>query len=238
LHGFQPVNDSSRLSYKVYIQIRDAIAAGRYQSGDKLPTENEFAEIFQVSRTSVREALKLLSGQGLVTVKRGLGAYVARDQGRSYATDLQNIMLHEKKNILELIQIRKILESEAAAWAARAAQPEDINNMEHLLSVAEAMIRDPKFNRQKLNRINTDFHYALVKATGNSTLEKVMSSLMEMLTEVRDITLQLPGRHSGSVAGHRELLEAIKAGDSIRAKAAMDKHLESVETIINSMKPD
>ena len=236
MHGFQPINDASRLSDKVYVQIKDAIASGRYQSGEKLPSENEFAEIFQVSRTSVREAMKLLSGQGFVIVKRGLGAYVTRDQGRSYAADIQNILSREKKNILELFQIRKILESEAAAWAAHAAQPEDIEQMERLLSSAEAMILDPKFNRQKLNRINTDFHSALVKAAGNSTLEKVMCSLMDMLTEVRDITLQLPGRQTGSVAGHRELIEAIKARDGIRAKAVMEKHLESVETIINAMK--
>ena len=62
-----------------------------------------------------------------------------------------------------------------------------------------------------------------------------MTSLMDMLTEVRDITLQLPGRNVGSVAGHRELLEAIKAGDGERARQSMAKHLESVEYIIKTM---
>jgi GntR family transcriptional repressor for pyruvate dehydrogenase complex len=232
--AFQPVSQTSRLSERVFNQIRDAIAEGRYQSGDKLPSENELAGVFKVSRTSVREAMKMLAGQGLVSVRRGLGAYVEH-RNPSYLTNLQNILSREKDNILELFQIRKILETEAAAWAAEKARPEDLEKMERLLAEAKVLLRDPKAGRQKLHRINTEFHYALMKAAGNRTLLKVMSGLMDMLTGGRDIMLQLPGRHAGSVAGHREILAALKRGDSAKARHSMAKHLDAaMETIIKN----
>lgn len=235
MQGFQPVSEISRLSDKVYAQIHKAIVEGLYEAGSKLPSENEFTEIFNVSRTSVREAMKMLAGEGLIIVKRGLGSYVAQGKGRSYANDLQTILSRERENILELVQIRKILETEAAAWAALKAKPSDIEALEQLLSEAEAMTRDPNYSRQKQNKINSEFHYLLIKATGNRTLLKVMTGLMDMLTEVRDITLQLPGRNLASVAGHRELLTAIRERDPDRARIAMAKHLEAVETSVNKM---
>lgn len=234
MNGFQPVNETTRLSERVFIQIREAIMSGRYAAGDKLPSENELAEVFKVSRTSIREAMKMLAGQGLVTVKRGLGAFVAETGETPYLADLQSILAREKDNILELFQIRKILETEAAAWAAQKASPEDLNRLESLLAEAEEMAGDPKC-RQKLNQINSDFHYTLIKAAGNHTLEKVMAGLMDVLTGVRDITLQLPGRHAGSVAGHRELLAALRDRDSARARVCMARHLKAVEAIIVKM---
>ena len=231
--GFKPVSEISRLSDKVYDQIYKAILDGVYPTGSKLPSENEFAEVFNVSRTSVREAMKMLSGRGLINVKRGLGSYVAQGKERTYANDLQSILSRERENILELVQIRKILETEAAAWAAIKAQPDEIESMERILEEAVAMTKAPGYTRAKLNQINSEFHYLLIKSTGNRTLLKVMASLMDMLTEVRDITLQLPGRNIASVAGHRELLDAIREHDPDRARVAMAKHLEAVETIVN-----
>ncbi|MDR3561585.1 MAG: FadR/GntR family transcriptional regulator [Negativicutes bacterium] len=235
MNDFQPVSETTRLSEKVFFQIREAIASGKYRSGDKLPSENELADAFKVSRTSIREAMKMLAGQGLVSVRRGLGAFVAECGDSSYLKDVQTILSQEKENILELFQIRKILETEAAAWAAQKARPEDLEKMEKLLAESEVLAKDSQYNRQKLNEINSEFHYVLVKAAGNRTLEKVMIGLMDMLTEVRDITLQLPGRHLGSVAGHRQLLAAIRGGDAPRARTCMAKHLKAVEDIIRKM---
>lgn len=235
MNGFQPVSEMTRLSEKVFSQLKEAITTGRYCCGDKLPSENELAEAFKVSRTSIREAMKMLAGQGLVTVKRGLGAYVAAGKEASYLADLQAILAREKDNILELFQIRKILETEAAAWAAQKAEPADLDRLESLLAEAEALAHDPEGSRQKLNQINTEFHYTLIKAAGNHTLERVMAGLMDMLTEVRDITLQLPGRQAGSVTGHRELLAALRAHDSAKARTCMARHLKAVEAIITKM---
>jgi GntR family transcriptional repressor for pyruvate dehydrogenase complex len=107
--GFQPVSEAYSLSEKVFDQVRDAISAGRYSPGDKLPSENELVNVFKVSRTSVREAMKMLAGQGLITVKRGLGAYVADYREPSRLSNLQTILSPHTENILELFQIRKFL---------------------------------------------------------------------------------------------------------------------------------
>lgn len=232
MNVFQPVSEATRLSERVFVQLKEAIAAGRYLPGDKLPSEHELAEAFQVSRTSIREAMKMLSGQGLVTVKRGLGAYVAESKESAYFAELQTVLAREKSNILELFQIRKILETEAAGWAAEKAGPDDLDRLDSLLAEAEALAGDPQGGRQKLSEINSEFHDTLIRAAGNHTLEKVMAGLMEMMTEVRDITLQLPGRHAGSVAGHRELLTALRARNSAKARTAMARHLKAVEAVI------
>ncbi|MDR3591141.1 MAG: FadR/GntR family transcriptional regulator [Negativicutes bacterium] len=232
MNVFQPVSEATRLSERVFVQLKEAIAAGRYLPGDKLPSEHELAEAFQVSRTSIREAMKMLSGQGLVTVKRGLGAYVAESKESAYFAELQTVLAREKSNILELFQIRKILETEAAGWAAEKAGPDDLDRLDSLLAEAEALAGDPQGGRQKLSEINSEFHDTLIRAAGNHTLEKVMAGLMEMMTEVRDITLQLPGRHAGSVAGHRELLAALRARNSAKARTAMARHLKAVEAVI------
>jgi len=231
---FQPISEAYSLSEKVFEQVRSAISAGKYVPGDKLPSEHEFASIFKISRTAVREAMKMLAGQGLVTIKRGLGAYVAADREPSGLSNMHNILSQHTENILELFQIRKILESEAAAWAAQNARPTDLDKMERLLIRAKTLALDPKSSRNKLNKVNSEFHHAVIEAAGNRTLQKVMAGLMDMMTGVRDITLQLPGRYLGSVAGHREILSAIKHGSCAKARRCMSRHLETVETIIES----
>jgi GntR family transcriptional repressor for pyruvate dehydrogenase complex len=235
MDAFRPIGENCRLSEKVFEQIIQAIQAGRYQPSDKLPSENELANMFKVSRTSVREAMKMLLSRNLVVVKRGLGAFVNEFNNHSQVIDLQNIISRERDNILELFQIRKILETEAAASAAQAAQPADLEKMEKLLSEAEQLVEDTECDVRRLSCINTDFHYALVEATGNRTLLKVMTSLIDSLHEGREITLHLPGRVWGSLADHRRVFEAIQNGDSQTARTYMAKHLETVETMIKNM---
>ncbi|MDR3563996.1 MAG: FadR/GntR family transcriptional regulator [Negativicutes bacterium] len=231
----RPISKEARVSEKVFAQLRDAIFDGTFQPGDKFPTEIELGDMFQVSRTSVREATKLLAGQGLIVIKPGLGAYVAEAQGNDFAADLQKLLSREKETILELFQIRKFLDVEAAAAAAQKASPADILEIEGLLDEAERLVHSPADNRRKLFSLNTKFHFLLVKATGNRTLLKVMTSLMEMLRNESQLTTQLPGRDFASVAGHREILAAVRDRNSDKARMCMLKHLESVENVVKSL---
>ncbi|MBZ4654434.1 MAG: transcriptional regulator [Peptococcaceae bacterium] len=233
---FTPVSENASLTEKVFKQIRESITSGHFKPGDKLPSENELAESFQVSRTSVREAMKLLAGQGLIVIKRGLGAFVAEHKESPYLSDLQNILLKERENLLELFQIRKILETEAAAWAALNVTAEDIKVMRELIEQAEEEGKKPLVDKTRLNKINSEFHYALVHSTRNKTLVKVMTTLIDNLRESRDITLLLPGRVHASIENHKAILKAIEEGDSEKARQLMKEHLEVVENTIKNMK--
>ncbi|MCX7781006.1 MAG: FadR family transcriptional regulator, partial [Negativicutes bacterium] len=229
------VNSGVSLTQKVIQQLREAISRGDYKPGDKLPSENELAEAFGVSRTSIREAIKVLAGQGLIEVKRGIGAFVIALRPESYRGILSDIQLH-KEELLELFQIRRILEEEVAAQAAEKATAEDIRRLDAIIAAAEQTAGDAGMQYEDLNKINAEFHFALLEVTRNRTLKQIMNSLIDTLTESRELTLRLPGRHKVSVAGHREILNAIAARSAERAREAMRRHLRGVEDTIKRMR--
>lgn len=233
---FSPVNDSLMLTERVAAQIKKAIDAGQYCPGDKLPSENQLAELFQVSRTSIREAVKVLAGQGLVEVKRGIGAFVTAATPDDHLTKLEDVIYRQKDQLLELFQIRRILEEEVAAQAVRKATGEDIDKLSKLIEAAEeTAARNSETKIGELHAINSNFHCTLLEITGNNTLKQIMNSLIDALDGSRRITLQLPGRHTISVAGHRVILDAIKEGDENKAREAMRDHLRGVEENIKRM---
>ena len=200
-----------------------------------MPSENELAGMFQVSSTSVREAIKMLAGHGLVVVRRGLGAFVTEPADLAIGIDLKDVLSREKENLLELYNIRIILESEAAALAAKMAKPADIEKMEELLAKIEETVVDQNTNKEKLSMLNSEFHQTMHKASGNHTLVRLMASIMDSLTKGRRLTLQLPGREQASLADHKCVLNAIKNHDSQAARECMTRHLESVASMIRKI---
>lgn len=231
---FVPVSHTTSLTDRVIGQIRDAIVRGDYKPGDKLPSEPKLVELFQVSRTSVREAIKVLAGQGFIEVKRGLGAFVLKANPQT-PEHLQRIIEEEKTSLLELFQIRKVLECEAAALAAEKATPLQLADMRQLIAEADRISKQLQPDKSRLNEINSLFHCVLLKAAGNRTLERVMQSLISSLSEAREITIQLPGRYSGSVEGHRRILAAVVQGNAAEAREEMKFHLQEIEVTIQRM---
>lgn len=233
--SFLPLNQGASLTERVIQQIRDAITRGDFKLGDKLPSENELGEAFGVSRTSIREAIKVLAGQGVIEVRRGVGAFVTSTRVDDHKTMLEEAIYQHREHLLELFQIRRILEEEVASQAAQKATPEDIAKLGSIIDEAEKAAREPILSYSELNRLNAGFHFALLEVTRNQTLKHIMNSLIDVLTESREITLQLPGRYLGSVSGHREILSAIAVGDSEQAKVAMRNHLQVVEETIKRL---
>jgi GntR family transcriptional repressor for pyruvate dehydrogenase complex len=236
---FAPVNDSTKLSERITTQITKAIAEGRYNPGDKLPSENQLADLFGVSRTVIREAMQILSGQGLVEVKRGLGAFVTATRFDNHMAKLEETINRQREELLELFQVRRILEEEVVVQAAQKATPEDIGRLTRIVEAAENAVNQSAIPYQDLNQLNAEFHSVLLEVTSNRTLKHIMNSLIDVLMESREITLQLPGRSAISVAGHRKILNAIREGDVERARQAMSEHLRNAEETIKQLKrPD
>lgn len=233
--SFSPLTQGVSLTEKVIQQIRDAITRGDFQLGDRLPSENELGEAFGVSRTSIREAIKVLAGQGFIEVRRGVGAFVTSTRPDGRRGMLEEVVYEHRDHLLELFQIRRILEEEVAAQAAQKATPEDISRLKGIIEAADRAVLEAEMQYTELNKLNAEFHFALLEVTRNQTLRQIMNSLIDVLTESREITLRLPGRYAVSVAGHREILSAIAAGDAERAKAAMRDHLRGVEETIIKM---
>ncbi|MGI6224859.1 MAG: FadR/GntR family transcriptional regulator [Peptococcales bacterium] len=234
---FKPVTeDHISLSDKIVEQIKEMIISGRLKPGDKLPSENELCEMFNVSRTSIREAVKILSGLGFLKIKRGLGIFVEEIDAGYIIEQLSPILVQQEDDLLDIVRVRKILETHAAAWAAENATSEDIAEMERAVSYSSDLLEKGIVDTENLSEANLDFHMILAKSTRSKVLYRIMESLLDILNAARRVTIELPGRKKDSVEGHKKILEAIKCKDPGAAREAMLVHLDTIELVVAKQK--
>jgi GntR family transcriptional regulator, transcriptional repressor for pyruvate dehydrogenase complex len=200
----------------------------KLQPGDKLPSERELAEMLRVSRGSIRDAIRGLELMGLVEPRQGAGTIVREVSVDSLVNPFANALKRRKELVGELLDFRKMLEPPLAARAATHASPEEISEMEEILRRQE----EKQSQGDAAVAEDTEFHYSVALASGNSVVLKVIDILMDLLRETRTRSLQVEGRPQRSLSGHRRILAAIKRHDGEAAKAAMRRHLEDVEEIV------
>jgi GntR family transcriptional repressor for pyruvate dehydrogenase complex len=224
---FKPVK-KTRIHEEIVLKIKDMIEQGALKSGDQLPTERELAEAFKVSRPSVREALRALESQGFLVSRQGDGTYVSRQPIELLIEPFASVILKEKFDQLELFEMRRLIEPQLAYLAAERATPAEITQMEQSLIIQEKELTSSGSSPTSEKTI----HDLIFKASKNKILISIMESLMDSLTESRDKFLQIEGRPEKSLARHREILVAIKAGDRELAASVMREHLEETESIL------
>jgi GntR family transcriptional repressor for pyruvate dehydrogenase complex len=215
---------------KVYEEVAkqiERLIVKKLKPGDKLPSERELAETLQVSRSSIRDAIRGLELMGLVEPRQGAGTIV-REASQSTLNPFGNALERRQELVGELLDFRKMLEPPLAARAATHASPEEISEMEEILQRQE--------ERQERGEAaiaeDAEFHYSVALASGNSVVLKVLDILMDLLRDTRERSLQVEGRAQKSLAGHRRILAAIKRRDAESAKSAMRRHIEDVEEIV------
>jgi GntR family transcriptional regulator, transcriptional repressor for pyruvate dehydrogenase complex len=220
---------------KVYEEVAkqiERLILKKLKPGDKLPSERELAEMLQVSRSSIRDAIRGLELVGLVEPRQGAGTIVRERSADSSANPFANALKRRQNLVTELLDFRKMLEPPLAARAATNASTDEISEMEDILQ------RQEKTQGQGNPAIAEDaeFHYSIALASGNSVVLKVIDTLMDLLRDTREHSLQVEGRAEKSLAGHRRILSAIKRHDAEAAKAAMRRHIEDVEEIVLNTK--
>jgi DNA-binding FadR family transcriptional regulator len=122
---FKPVK-KTRVYEEIVVKVKHMIEKGRLHSGDQLPSERELAEVFNVSRSSVREALRSLETQGYLESRQGDGTYIARQPVESLVNPLATVIFSEKDGQMELFEMRRLIEPQLAYLAAERATPEEI----------------------------------------------------------------------------------------------------------------
>ncbi len=217
---FQPVSDNIALSRKIVSQITDKIVRGELHAGDRIPPERELATMFGVSRTAIRDAIKILSGRGVLRVRHGVGIFVAEEQ----PTDVPTVDFYSAK-LRDLFEIRQTLEPQAAAWAAKRRSEEHCVRLRKIVDDAKAHTD----NLSVLAERDAQFHVAIAEASQNILLVKVMWTLLDTLAEVRTTSLQIPNRPIASLAEHDKILSAIEQQEDSQAYMFMQLHLSSVE---------
>lgn len=212
---------------------------GEMTPGTSLPSEADLAARFSVSRLTVREAVKMLAGRGLIDVSRGRRAVVREPTGAAFADFLSTSIHTDPKSLFDLIELRMSIEVQSATLAARRANRAAISALENALqgmqdARAEGQAgAEPDASERRFHQHDVAFHEAIALASGN----RLISYLFEAMTEPlqRSFTLSRRGHdlRGGSVDdtidAHRLIFEAIRAGNPKAAGAAMRAHLSDTE---------
>jgi GntR family transcriptional repressor for pyruvate dehydrogenase complex len=215
---------------KVYEAVAEQIERlilKKLKPGDKLPSERELAVLLQVSRSSIRDAIRSMELMGMVEPRQGAGTIVCERPADS-SNPFADALKRRQELVSELLDFRKMLEPELAARAATHVSPDELLEMEEILQRQEAKLSlgEPVIEE------DAEFHYSVALASGNSVVLKVLDFLMDLLRDTRQRSLQVPGRQQKSLAGHRRILAAIKRRDGEAAKSAMRRHIEDIEEIV------
>lgn len=223
----KPVSKKS-ISEEIVDQIRAMIEQGELAIGDRLPAERRLAEMFSVSRTTVREAIKIMAESGVIESRQGSGTFVS--EAGEQRSSLVDAILKGKPGMRDVLEVRKMMEPEIAALAAQNASPSDVNRLEAVLYEQEAAIQAGESGSGSDLR----FHQLLAETSGNVVLREMVIALHDALTENRADEFQSPERKEASLAAHRAIVEAVKGGQGMQAERAMRDHLEEVERIMFS----
>jgi GntR family transcriptional repressor for pyruvate dehydrogenase complex len=228
----EPVR-STRIYEEIVRQIKALVAEGKLKSGDRLPPERDLAEKFMVSRTSVREALRALQSRGLIEIRAGEGAFIRDISVETLIEPLALVILPHREAVGELFEARRLLEPAIAALAARRATPEEIAEMERIL---EDQAREVAQGRTGLAQ-DAAFHSALAHSAHNRAISRVVTALMDLLTQSREESLHTPGRPTRSHQDHAQILDAIRGRDELGAHRAVLDHLIAVEKLVTGAHP-
>ncbi|HBW38974.1 FadR/GntR family transcriptional regulator [Desulfosporosinus sp. BICA1-9] len=229
---FEPVKFYGNLSEGIVNQIMHGINNGELKPGDKLPPEREMCTMFSVSRTVIRDALKMLVGLGVVTIRHGMGAYINEVDGAEDVSRLASLLHISQGTIEELFQVREVLESQAVIWCTQNANEQDLRQLEHIVRKGKEL---GDAGESKLALLDAEFHLKIAEAAGNRVQMRLMINLLDLLGEIRSRTLKVPGRQRLSVLDHETIVEAINQRNPELARQRMLSHLANVREAIQSV---
>jgi DNA-binding FadR family transcriptional regulator len=214
------------LSRAVATEIVQRIVAGTYPPGGALPTEPALCEEFSVSRTVVRESVKMLQEKGLVRVRQGSGTVITDPDSWNLLDEqvlAASIGSERDSGILDdLVVTRRLLEADMAFVAARSIDEAGLARLRELVDLMDTLVAD--WPRYVAN--DKEFHDVIMRASGNRIARGVVRSLESQAADAA----RYVGRPDteGCVAsnrGHREIYERIAAGDAAGAAEAMTRHI-------------
>jgi GntR family transcriptional repressor for pyruvate dehydrogenase complex len=213
--------DDEVLSDQVAQQIISLIVDDHLGVGSRLPPLSELAGYLGVSRTAVREAIKRLDAWGIISVKHGVGTFVAEMPEDVLTVPFKITAGRSGAAQRKFQQVRKVLEPSIAALAAENAGPEHIERMQETL----ARMYEALDNPVAYDQADMDFHTALVRATQNEILVMIMHPVMDILRQ----TIQAPEEVAERLTvyeRHHAIFECVKAGQPGRAREAMIRSIE------------
>ena len=221
---FEPVRKSA-IAEEISARLLSLIQEKQLKPGDKLPPERELAATMQVSRPSLREALRALSMMNIVEIRQGDGTYVTSLEPDLLVEHLDFVISLDTSTLHHLFEVRRILEVGIAGLAAQRATADQVAELEELFDESLHCREDAAAFLQ----VDLAMHELMAEATGNPLLKRVMASMSRMGLASRSRTGASQVVRDGTVVDHRAIVAAIKAHDPDAAARAMLDHLDHVE---------
>ncbi len=226
----EPLN-TQNLTRQTVDRLRDYILTHSNEKDGRLPSQADLTRMLGVSRTVLREAMKLLEARGFVSIEQGKRMRVKPVGPQASIDSLDAMLQRTEGSLLHLVEVRRPLESEIAALAAERA------DALHLQRAAEA-VRDLEDAATLEDRIAADsrFHRLLAEATGNPVFVVLLDTIDGLLRASRAHTIGTFGAHA-ALEGHKDILEALNRRDPNAAREAMRRHLQWNEHQIREGRP-
>ena len=207
------------------------IEAQHLKPGDLLPSETSLATSFGVSRPVIREALKNLEGKGIIEIVNGKGALVKPIDSDPLRLFFQRAMQIERGTMLELMEVRKGLEVEAATLAASRRQPKDLEEIDRTVQSMRQSLHD----HEAYTRLDVEFHLLIAKASHNEMMVCLVESIRDALRNTISAGLRSrndPAELETLQETHEKLLETLRQGDVEKARLTMTRHFDEAITAL------
>lgn len=221
---FSPIKNT-KVYEQVIVQIKDMINKGTLKKGDKLPSERKLVEQLQVSRASIREALRALEVIGLIECRQGEGNYIKTSFQDNLFEPLSIMFMLEGSQPEAIWELRKIMEVEAAGLASKRITVEQLRELKE---ITEKFIDcgDETINAE----IDKQFHYKIAECSGNVlvfNILKTVSTLVDhFIVDARKLILAQQGNKEILFSQHNEVFLAMEKHSSAAARKAMREHLD------------
>jgi len=204
----------------------------------RLPSEQMLAKQFGVSRTVIREALKLLKERGLIDLRTGAGAYLTKPRFNAISNVVNRIILLNNVSDEEVYGMRLILETASCRLAASRADSVSMKNLRGILDDMRNRMNDIPARIQ----LDADFHIAIAKMSGNILLWKFVETMTVLLRDFIGKGIMLPGSNEDGLIRHAAIFDALESGNPDLAEAAIRDHLDvsrrNVQTVMKHQRPE
>ncbi len=200
------------------------VSTGELKPGDQLPPERRLAETFDVSRPTLREALRALAVLGVVEVRHGGGVFVSQLQASDLLGPLTFFLTLRSTEVEKLYEARRLIEGEITALAARHGTEAAFAELEGLIALQDEHKAEPA----RFRDFDSAFHRLLGQLSENDFLTRAAQSLNILGQEFRKIASETPNVIATSIGDHRAILATLRARDEAAARAAMITHMNHV----------
>lgn len=215
----------NRAYLKVIQYIRQLLLNNELGMGDKLPTEREMSKLLELSRNSIREALRTMENMGMIESRQGSGNYLVGNIGKGFTDSLSMMVLMKRVDYLEISQLRRGIEIQALSLAMNKITEDNLSNLDMLLNKMD------ECTQMQVVVLDTEFHYAIADASKNELIISIMQALSDVCEQFIDHILSqtLKNKKTALMKVHRKILKSLIHKDLAMGVEAINEHYNIID---------